>query len=89
MNMWKLYNFLSKFKLISIFILLYILCVLHILKICRIKLSTTFLTNRIKTIYSKKNRKRMFKIIAISYSNNLYQKQLKLNKNQKIIYNVK
>ena len=81
----KKLNFLLKFKISYLFIISIFL--IFILYVISIRLHLYRNNSKISSSLIDKesqNREKKFKIIAISYSNNLYQRQLKLNKKSAI-----
>ena len=67
-------NFLLKFEIVSFFLILIFINITIELNGNKNKISITSLNK------NAQNTSKNFKIIAISYSNNIYQRQLKLNK---------
>ena len=67
-------NFLFKFEIVSFFLILIFINITIELNGNKNKISITSLNK------NAQNTSKNFKIIAISYSNNIYQRQLKLNK---------
>ena len=67
-------NFLLKFEIVSFFLILILINIRIQLNGNKNKICTSSLNKKAQ------NTNKKFKIIAISYSNNIYQRQLKLNK---------
>ena len=73
-------NFLSKFFIISIFLLLYILIVNQFFIHYNGFSDISLVSYNLKKLVSKTNNITKPKIVAITYSNQLYKRQMKVNR---------
>lgn len=73
-------NFVSKFLIITIFLILYILIVNQLFIHSDEFSDISLVSFNLKRLTSKENNKKKPKIVAITYSNQIYKRQMKLNR---------
>ena len=73
-------NFVSKFLIITIFLILYILIVNQLFIHSDEFSDISLVSFNLKRLASKENNKKKPKIVAITYSNQIYKRQMKLNR---------
>ena len=78
---YEIKNFSFKCKLITLFFILHIITLKNFFIVNINKLLALFTNHEfVNFLHSNENIKKSYKVVAISYSNDLYQKQLRLNK---------